>query len=86
MFIIFRGKEELDLDDFDDDWTMRDLNLDDDLSQLARRVRSRTLKKEAEDAERSDDANAPDAVEEVGGGGGRGVPKCEEHIDESDAK
>ena len=66
-----KSKEELDLDDFD---------LDNDLKPVGERgYVPLTPKKEVEDADASDDEEAPDAVEEAD-------KADEEHIDEAIAK
>ena len=66
-----KSKEELDLDDFD---------LDNDLKPVGERgYVPLTPKKEVEDADASDDEEAPDAVEEAD-------KAEEEHIDEAIAK
>lgn len=72
-----KSKEELDFDDeLDDD----DFDLDNDLKPVGERgYVPLTPKKEAEDADASDDEKAPEAVEEAD-------KADEEHIDEAIAK
>ena len=72
-----KSKEDLDLDDeLDDD----DFDLDNDLKPVGERgYVPLTPKKEAEDADASDDEKAPEAVEEAD-------KADEEHIDEAIAK
>ena len=72
-----KSKEELDFDDeLDDD----DFDLDNDLKPVGERgYVPLTPKKEAEDADASDDEKAPEAVEEAD-------KVDEEHIDEAIAK
>ena len=72
-----KSKEELDFDDeLDDD----DFDLDHDLKPVGERgYVPLTPKKEAEDADASDDEKAPEAVEEAD-------KADEEHIDEAIAK
>ena len=73
-----KSKEKLDLDDFDDE--LDDDDLDNDLKPVGERgYVPLTPKKEAEDADASDDENAPEAVEEAD-------KANEEHIDEAIAK
>ena len=75
-----KSKEELDLDDFDDELDDDDFDLDNDLKPFGERgYVPLTPKKEAEDADASDDEEAPDAVEEA-------YKADEEHIDEAIAK
>ena len=69
-----KSKEELDLDDFDDELDDDDFDLDNDLKPVG--DVPLTPKKEAEDADASDDEKAPETVEEAD----------EEHIDEAIAK
>ena len=72
-----KSKEELDLDDFDDELDDDDFDLDNDLKPVGERgYVPLTPKKEAEDADASDDEKAPEAVEEAD----------KEHIDEAIAK
>lgn len=72
-----KSKEELDLDDFDDELDDDDFDLDNDLKPVGERgYVPLTPKKEAEDADASDDEEAPEAVEEAD----------KEHIDEAIAK
>lgn len=72
-----KSKEDLDLDDFDDELDDDDFDLDNDLKPVGERgYVPLTPKKEAEDADASDDEEAPEAVEEAE----------EEHIDEAIAK
>ena len=72
-----KSKEELDLDDFDDELDDDDFDLDNDLKPVGERgYVPLTPKKEAEDADASDDEKAPETVEEAD----------EEHIDEASAK
>ena len=72
-----KSKEELDLDDELDD---ADFDLDNDLKPVGERgYVPLTPKKEAEDADASDDEKAPEAVEEAD-------KADEEHIDEAIAK
>lgn len=75
-----KSKEELDLDDFDDELDDDDFDLDNDLKPVGERgYVPLTPKKEAEDADASDDEKAPEAVEEAD-------KADEEHIDEAIAK
>lgn len=75
-----KSKEELDLDDFDDELDDDDFDLDNDLKPVGERgYVPLTPKKEAEDADASDDEKAPEAVEEAD-------KANEEHIDEAIAK
>lgn len=75
-----KSKEELDLDDFDDELDDDDFDLDNDLKPVGERgYVPLTPKKEAEDADASDDEKAPEAVEEAD-------KAEEEHIDEAIAK
>ena len=75
-----KSKEDLDLDDFDDELDDDDFDLDNDLKPVGERgYVPLTPKKEAEDADASDDEEAPEAVEEADKAG-------EEHIDEAIAK
>lgn len=68
-----KSKEELDLDDFDDELDDDDFDLDNDLKPVGERgYVPLTPKKEAEDADASDDEEADKADEE--------------HIDEAIAK
>ena len=61
-----KSKEELDLDDFDDELDDDDFDLDNDLKPVGERgYVPLTPKKEVEDADASDDEEAPDAVEEA---------------------
>lgn len=61
-----KSKEELDLDDFDDELDDDDFDLDNDLKPVGERgYVPLTPKKEAEDADASDDEKAPEAVEEA---------------------
>ena len=72
-----KSKEELDLDDFDDELDDDDFDLDNDLKPVGERgYVPLTPKKEVEDADASDDEKAPETVEEAD----------EEHIDEAIAK
>lgn len=72
-----KSKEELDLDDFDDELDDDDFDLDNDLKPVGERgYVPLTPKKEAEGTDASDDEEAPKAVEEAD----------EEHIDEAIAK
>ena len=72
-----KSKEELDLDDFDDELDDDDFDLDNDLKPVGERgYVPLTPKKEAEDADASDDEKAPEAVEEAE----------EEHIGEAITK
>ena len=71
-----KSKEELDLDDFDDELDDDDFDLDNDLKPVGERgYVPLTPKKEVEDADASDE-KAPETVEEAD----------EEHIDEAIAK
>ena len=75
-----KSKEELDLDDFDDELDDDDFDLDNDLKPVGERgYVPLTPKKEVEDADASDDEEAPDAVEEAD-------KASEEHINEAVAK
>lgn len=75
-----KSKEELDLDDFDDELDDDDFDLDNDLKPVGERgYVPLTPKKEVEDADASDDEEAPDAVEEAD-------KAKEEHIGEAIAK
>ena len=75
-----KSKEELDLDDFDDELDDDDFDLDNDLKPVGERgYVPLTPKKESEDADASDDEKAPEAVEEAD-------KAEEEHIDEAIAK
>lgn len=75
-----KSKEELDLDDFDDELDDDDFDLDNDLKPVGERgYVPLTPKKEVEDADASDDEEAPDAVEEAD-------KAEEEHIGEAIAK
>lgn len=75
-----KSKEELDLDDFDDELDDDDFDLDNDLKPVGERgYVPLTPKKEAEYADASDDEKAPEAVEEAD-------KADEEHIDEAIAK
>ena len=70
----------LDLDDFDDELDDDDFDLDNDLKPVGERgYVPLTPKKEAEDADASDNEEAPDAVEEAD-------KAEEEHIGEAIAK
>ena len=61
-----KSKEELDLDDFDDELDDDDFDLDNDLKPVGERgYVPLTPKKEVEDADASDDEEAPDAIEEA---------------------
>ena len=74
------GKKLLGLDDFDDELDDDDFDLDNDLKPVGERgYVPLTPKKEAEDADASDDEKAPEAVEEAD-------KADEEHIDEAIAK
>lgn len=75
-----KSKEELDLDDFDDELDDDDFDLDNDLKPVGERgYVPLTPKKEAEEADAPDDEEAPEAVEEAD-------KADEEHIDEAIAK
>ena len=72
-----KSKEELDLDDFDDELDDDDFDLDNDLKPVGERGYVPLTPKE--DADASDDEKAPEAVEEAD-------KADEEHIDEAIAK
>ena len=72
-----KSKEDLDLDDFDDELDDDDFDLDNDLKPVGER--GYVPLTEAEDADASDDEKAPEAVEEAD-------KADEEHIDEAIAK
>ena len=71
-----KSKEELDLDDFDDELDDDDFDLDNDLKPVGERGYVPLTPK---DADASDDEKAPEAVEEAD-------KADEEHIDEAIAK